>query len=471
MAHSSHTQGAPNTPQGASLTEEAVQPQGAFRRAERTTGIGQEETRAVCDVGTLERILSRENLTAALKRVKANGGVAGIDGMTTDELEAYLRTEWSRLKTALLTGAYRPQPVKRVEIPKPGGGKRMLGIPTVLDRFIQQAIAQELTLVFDPYFSMCSFGFRPGMRAHDAVKQVQTHIQDGYTWVVDIDLEKFFDRVNHDILMAKVARRLKDKRVLRLVRRYLESGIMVNGIRVRSDEGTPQGGPLSPLLANILLDDLDKELEHRGHRFARYADDCNILVKSERSGRRVMQSITRFLEGYLRLKVNREKSAVDRPWNRKFLGFSFYTRQGQVKIRLAPRTVERFKERVRKLTSRTAPMSLTERILKLNAYFKGWGTYFALGESANTLAALDQWTRRRLRMCQWKQWKKPNARRRNLRALGLSEQEAALITGTQKGCWRTANTPQLNRAMGLTYWKKVGLISLADRYYTLRNVS
>jgi group II intron reverse transcriptase/maturase len=471
MASSSQAPRTQNTSQEAYPIEEAVQPQGAMGRAECKTGTNQEETHAIGDVGTLERILSRENLTAALKRVRANRGAPGIDGMTTHDLAAYLQTEWIRIKGALLAGTYRPQPVRRVEIPKPGGGKRMLGIPTVLDRFIQQAIAQELTLIFDPQFSTKSFGFRPGLRAHDAVKQVQTYIQEGYTWVVDMDLEKFFDRVNHDVLMAKVARKVGDKRVLRLIRRYLESGIMVNGVCIRSEEGTPQGGPLSPLLANVLLDDLDKELERRGHRFARYADDCNILVKSERSGRRVMESITSFLEGYLRLKVNREKSAVDRPWNRKFLGFSFYYHQGEIRIRLAPKTIARLKGRIREMTSRTAPLSLEERLTRLNTYLKGWVTYFALADAGKRLSAIDQWTRRRLRMCQWKQWKKSSARKRNLRALGLPEEQIAMVLSSRKGCWRIANTPQLDRAMGLSYWKQRGLVSLADRHHAMRHVS
>lgn len=453
------------------MPEEAVQLLVAGKRAEPATGTSQGETRAASDVGLLEQALSRDNLIAALKRVKANGGAPGIDGMTTGELEACLKTQWPGIKAALLAGTYQPQPVRRVEIPKPNGGVRLLGIPTVLDRFIQQAIAQVLTPIFDPTFSASSFGFRPGRKAHDAVRQIQSYAQAGYTWVVDLDLEKFFDRVNHDVLMARVARKVTDKRVLRLIRRYLQSGIMLNGVRVRSEEGTPQGGPLSPLLANILLDDLDKELERRGHRFARYADDCNIMVRSERGGQRVMQSITEYLEQYLRLKVNREKSAVDRPWKRKFLGFSFYRHKGQVRIRLASKTLERFKDRVRELTSRRKPLSMTSRVEELNQYLRGWLGYFALADTPSIMQGLDQWIRRRLRNCQWKQWKEPTARQRNLRRLGLPEEAINLVVGSRKGYWRITNTPQLDQAMGIAYWRNLGLFSLKRRYLELRRVS
>ena len=309
----------------------------------------------------LEQMLERENLFHALKQVRKNRGAPGVDGMTVEELPDYLRTNWEVTKDQLLKGAYRPSPVKRVEIPKPGGGIRLLGIPTVLDRLIQQALLQVMTPIFDPIFSPYSFGFRPRKRAHDAVKQAQSYIQEGYRWVVDMDLEKFFDRVNHDILMSRVARRVKDKRVLKLIRSYLNAGVMVNGITKETGEGTPQGGPISPLLANILLDDLDKELTKRGHKFVRYADDCNIFVKSQKAGQRVMESIINLVEDKLKLKVNREKSAVDRPWKRKFLGFSFLTNR-EATIRLAPKTLKRFKERIREITSRTKAISMEERI-------------------------------------------------------------------------------------------------------------
>src|SRR5690606_7220812 len=290
----------------------------------------------------LESMLEGDNLRLAYKRVVQNGGAPGVDGVTVAKLQAYLKTHWETVKAELLLGTYRPAPVKRVEIPKPGGGVRMLGIPTVMDRFLQQALLQVMNPIFDAHFSWYSYGFRPGKRAHDAVKQAQTYIQRGYRWVVDMDLEKFFDRVNHDMLMARVARKVKDKRVLKLIRSYLHAGVMVEGLLERTEEGTPQGGPLSPLLANILLDDLDKELTKRGLRFVRYADDCNIFVASKRAGERVMESVIRFVEGKLKLKVNRDKSAVDRPWSRKFLGFSFLPNK-QATIRLAPKTISRFK--------------------------------------------------------------------------------------------------------------------------------
>ncbi|TCJ81754.1 UNVERIFIED_ORG: group II intron reverse transcriptase/maturase, partial [Anoxybacillus amylolyticus] len=298
----------------------------------------------------LERILARDNLITALKRVEANQGAPGIDGVSTDQLRDYIRAHWSTIRAQLLAGTYRPAPVRRVEIPKPGGGTRQLGIPTVVDRLIQQAILQELTPIFDPDFSPSSFGFRPGRNAHDAVRQAQGYIQEGYRYVVDMDLEKFFDRVNHDILMSRVARKVRDKRVLKLIRAYLQAGVMIEGVKVQTEEGTPQGGPLSPLLANILLDDLDKELEKRGLKFCRYADDCNIYVKSLRAGQRVKQSIQRFLEKTLKLKVNEEKSAVDRPWKRAFLGFRF-TPERKARIRLAPRSIQRLKQRIRQLTN------------------------------------------------------------------------------------------------------------------------
>ncbi|MGM1022942.1 MAG: group II intron reverse transcriptase/maturase [Bacillota bacterium] len=368
----------------------------------------------------LERMLEGENLRLGYKRVVQNGGAPGVDGVTVAELQAYLKTHWETVKSELLKGTYRPMPVKRVEIPKPGGGVRLLGIPTVMDRFLQQALLQVMNPIFDPYFSGYSYGFRPGKRAHDAVKQAQPHIQTGLRWVVDIDLEKFFDGVNHDMLMARVARKVTDKRVLKLIRAYLSTGVMADGVLERTEEGTPQGGPLSPLLANILLDDLDKELTGRGQRFVRYADDCNIFVASKRAGERVMESASRFVEGKLKLKVNREKSAVARPWCRKFLGFSFLS-QKQASIRLAPKTILGFKEKIRELTRRTWSISMEERIQRLNRYMMGWIGYFHLASTKTHLQRLDQWIRRRLRMCLWKQWKRVRTRIRELRALGVPE--------------------------------------------------
>jgi len=415
--------------------------------------------------GLLERVLERENLLAALKQVKRNGGAPGVDGMTVEQLPDYLRTHWETIKAQLLEGTYRPSPVKRVEIPKPGGGVRLLGIPTALDRLIQQALLQVMTPIFDPDFSPCSFGFRPGKRAHDAVKQAQKYIQEGYNWVVDMDLEKFFDRVNHDMLMARVARKVKDKRILKLIRAYLNAGVMINGITKETVEGTPQGGPLSPLLANILLDDLDKELTKRGHKFVRYADDCNIFVKSQRAGQRVMESVINLVEGKLKLKVNREKSAVDRPWRRKFLGFSFLPNR-EATIRLAPKTLERFKARIREITSRTKSISMEERISQLNRYLMGWIGYFRLAAAKTHCERLDSWIRRRLRMCLWKQWKRYKTRLRNLRALGVPEWAAHKMAASRRGPWEMSRN--INNALNTSYWEGQGLKSLLKRFMELR---
>ena len=409
----------------------------------------------------LERTLERENMKRALQRVKRNHGAPGVDGISVESLTGYLKENWLSIKDELLKGTYKPSPVRRVEIPKPDGGVRLLGIPTAVDRLIQQALLQVLTPIFDPQFSRHSYGFRPERNAHQAVRQARQYIQDGYRFVVDIDLEKFFDRVNHDILMARVARKVSDKRILLLIRRYLEAGIMENGVVVASDEGTPQGGPMSPLLANIMLDDLDKELEKRGHKFVRYADDCNIYVKSRRAGERVMKSVKDFVEGRLKLRVNQSKSAVDRPWKRKFLGFSF-TSGKEPKIRLAPKTVKRFKDTVRQKTRRNRGISLEERIEALNKYLRGWIGYFKLAETPSVLKSLERWIRRRLRACLLKQWKRPRTKRKRLVALGIPEDWAKDISGSRKSYWRLSNTPQVNKALGSTYWRNQGLVSLTD---------
>jgi len=454
----------PKTPEGGCRREVAVKPQGTAGAPSLSSAqIAPSSREGHNDL--LERMLEGYNLRLAYKRVVQNGGAPGVDGVTVTELQAHLWTHWETIKEQLLAGTYKPAPVKRVEIPKPGGGVRMLGIPTVMDRFLQQALMQVMTPIFDDGFSRFSYGFRPSRRAHDAVRQAQRFMQEGYRWVVDMDLEKFFDRVNHDILMARVARKVKDKRVLKLIRAYLNAGVMINGVIHDTEEGTPQGGPLSPLLANILLDDLDKELERRGLRFVRYADDCNIFVASKRAGERAMGSVIRFVEGKLKLKVNREKSAVDRPWKRKFLGFSFLSDQ-EATIRLAPKTLERFKERIRMITSRTRSVSMEQRIKELNQYITGWTGYFHMASAKKHCETLDKWIRRRLRMCLWKQWKRVRTRYRELRALGVPEYFVHMMANSRRGPWEMSRN--LNNALDTSYWQAQGLNSLLERYLELR---
>jgi group II intron reverse transcriptase/maturase len=414
--------------------------------------------------GLLEHILSRDNMLAALKRVKANKGSHGVDGMKVDELPAYLKTAWHTIKQSLLDGTYVPQPVRRVEIPKPDGGVRLLGIPTVLDRLIQQAIAQVLSEIFEPGFSCHSYGFRPGKGAHDAICAARDYIRAGYDYVVDIDLEKFFDRVNHDKLMARVARKVDDKRVLKLIRRYLESGVLVNGVKVASEEGTPQGGPLSPLLANILLDDLDKELERRGLKFCRYADDCNIYVRSKRAGERVMASIGRFIRERLSLKINENKSAVDRPAARKFLGFSFYRKKGDVGIRIHPKSVKRFKDKVRRITNRNWSTSMDERFKRLHSLCAGWINYFGLADAKTLMRELDEWMRRRIRACFWKQWKRIKTRHDNLVKLGVDSMKAWEWANTRKMYWRIAGSWILATSLTNQVLEEMGLRTLSKLY-------
>lgn len=418
-------------------------------------------------VGLLERVLEYKNIAEARRRVEENKGKPGVDGMETKELRSYLALRWSELSESLLMGTYQPTPVRRVEIQKPTGGVRLLGIPTVVDRLIQQALLQVLTPIFDPDFSESSYGFRPGRRGHDAVRKAQQYTQEGYSWVVDMDLEKFFDRVNHDTLMARVARKVKDKRVLRLIRLYLESGVMINGIVVCTEEGTPQGGPLSPLLANILLDDLDKELERRGHRFCRYADDCNIYVRSKRAGERVLRSVRTYLQTRLKLKVNETKSAVDRPWKRKFLGFSLYCGKKGIGIRIAPQSIQRVKQRIRELTERRRTVAIELRIHQLNMYLRGWLGYYALADAKSMLTGLDSWLRRRLRACQWRLWKRVRTRFRELRRFNLPEWKVHELANMRKGPWRVSAGP-LNSVLTTQWWRSKGLICLVNTYLEIR---
>lgn len=414
-----------------------------------------------------EQVWGRQNLLTALERVERNGGAPGIDGMTVEELRPYLRERWLEIREALDQQSYQPSPVRRVEIPKPDGGVRQLGIPTVMDRFLQQAMAQALTPLFEALFSPASYGFRPRRSAHQAIKQAQEYIQAGYEWVVDLDLEKFFDRVNHDMLMARVARVVKDKRMLKLIRAYLNSGVMVNGVVMDTEEGTPQGGPLSPLLSNIMLDDLDKELEKRGHKFVRYADDCNIYVKTRRAGERVMASVKRFLEKKLKLKVNPKKSKVDRATGVKFLGFSFYKRKGEVLIRVAARSLERFREKLRRLTKRTRSGKLEEVIQEINQYTMGWIGYYRQANTPSVFEELDRWMRRRLRQMIWKRWKRGTTRYRELVKLGVPRGRAGL-GAVGKSPWHMSKSPVVNEALSNAYLRNSGLKSLKTRYQELR---
>ena len=416
------------------------------------------------EYGSLERILSRENLLIAMKRVIANKGSHGVDGMTVYELKQFLQMNWIRIREDIFNNEYKPMPVRRVEIPKSSGGTRLLGIPTVLDRFIQQAIAQELNLIYDENFSENSFGFRPRRAAKDAIKKAESYINEGYRWVVDIDLEKFFDKVNHDILMYKLSKDIKDKRVLKLIRKYLQSGIMINGIVVSNEEGTPQGGPLSPLLSNIMLDELDKELEKRGHRFCRYADDCNIYVKSKRAGERVMESITSFIEGKLKLKVNMNKSAVERPWKRKFLGFTLGIMFGKAYSSISKQSLKKHKDKLREILSRSNPMTLEQRIIKLNQVNIGWINYYGIAKCKGIAVQLDKWIKLRLRMYIWKQWKKVKTRYKNLKKLGLNHYQAIKFANTRKGYWRVANSAILKTTLTNQFFNDLGLKSLTRQY-------
>jgi RNA-directed DNA polymerase len=435
-----------------------AEPTGAVRQAAWAPGdhAGDEA------LGLMEEVLRRDNLKAAYKRVVSNGGAGGVDGRSVDDLEQQIREDWPRIREQLASGTYEPSPVLKVEIPKPGGGVRMLGIPTVMDRMIQQALLQALTPIFDPTFSEDSYGFRPGRSAHQAVLRAKEHVEAGYDWVVDLDLAKFFDTVQHDVLMNRVGRRVKDKRVLRLIGRYLRAGMMEDGLVSPRTEGTPQGGPLSPLLSNVLLDELDKELERREHRYVRYADDFRVFVKSKAAGERVMASLERFLERRLRLKVNRDKSAVGRPWERKLLGYRT-TKGPEPRLMPDPKSVKRLKLKLKELFGRGRGWSLDHTIAELNPVIRGWGNYYRLSEVEGTFNDLDRWIRRRLRRLLWCQWKQPRTRVNELRKRGLDPARARTAAYNGRGPWWNAGSRYMGQAVPNSTFSQMGLVSLLDQ--------
>ena len=415
----------------------------------------------------MSAVLDRPNMQRAYDRVMRNKGAPGVDGMKVGDLKTYLKAHWSRHKQELLDGTYQPQPVRKVEIPKPGGGQRPLGIPTVLDRLIQQALHQVLSPVFEPGFSESSYGFRPGRNAGQAVLKTREYVEAGHRWVVDIDLEAFFDRVNHDMLMARVARQVKDKRVLKLIRAYLESGVCEGGLVTARREGTPQGGPLSPLLSNILLSDLDRELEKRGHKFCRYADDCNIYVKSEKAGQRVLESITQYLEKRLKLRVNREKSGVGRPWQRKFLGYTVCNRKQRVRLRISPKAILRFRGDLKVVFRRGRGRSVRRVIEELNPKLRGWMSYFRHVGVQSVLMQLDGWIRRHLRKILWLQWKRPRTRAVSLMRFGMEEKRAWKCALNGHGSWWNAGLSYVSRLLSKRLFTRLGLLSLVDYYRQL----
>jgi RNA-directed DNA polymerase len=435
-------------------------PKTAAQEAEASAARTDIESRAVLAGPSMEAIVERENLKKALAQVERNKGASGVDGMSVEVLAGYLKEHWPTIRDRLLEGTYKPQPVRRVEIPKASGGKRPLGIPTVLDRFIQQAVMQVLQADWDRTFSEASFGFRPGRSAHQAVARAQELIASGHGFVVDIDLEKFFDRVNHDILMGLIAKRVSDKRILKLIRGFLTAGVLADGLVGPTEEGTPQGGPLSPLLSNLMLDVLDKELEKRGHHFVRYADDCNIYVRSQKAGERVMAGIEKFLAKRLKLKINKAKSAVAKPSIRKFLGFSF-TNGPQPRRRIAPQAIARCKAKLRELTRRTSGQSLSQVVKELSRYLIGWRGYFGFCETPWPLRELDRWIRRRLRAIVWKQWRRGRTRYAELRRRGVGRDLAACTAGSPHGPWRLSNSPALTKALPSALLTSLGLPSLA----------
>ena len=453
-----------------SIDAEAVRPPKRVRERSRKPAQEKENLHPPKVDGLMEQMLTKANLLRALQRVEFNRGAPGADAMRTTELRSFLDAEWPRIADELTRGTYKPQPVKRTEIPKASGGTRALGVPTVLDRFIQQAMLQVLTPIFDPHFSEASFGFRPKRSAHMAVTTAQGFISEGHGTVVDIDLDSFFDRVNHDMLMARVARRVGDKAMLKLIRAYLSAGVMVDGLKVSTTEGTPQGGPLSPLLANIMLDDLDKELERRGHRFVRYADDISIYVRSERAGGRVLDGVSSFIERRLKLKVNSDKSAVTAAMARGLLGFSFFYRKGEVKVRIDPTAKKAVKSRIRRLTARNWAISTNERIEVLNRFIRGWCAYFALADTPSVFKELDEWLRRRLRQVAWKQWKRVRTKWRNLQRHGIPRRKAWEWANSRKGSWRVARSYILAQALPNAHWSELGLVGFSESYGRIRNV-
>ena len=417
----------------------------------------------------MDAVVERHNLWRAYERVMRNKGAAGVDGLTVSEFKAWLQQHWPSVRAALLAGNYMPAAIRKVEIPKPNGGVRTLGIPTVLDRLIQQALLQVLQPESQPEFSEHSYGFRPGRTAWQAVQRAQGYIKEGRRWVVDLDLEKFFDRVNHDILMSRVARQVEDERVLKLIRRYLEAGMMSEGIVSARAEGTPQGGPLSPLLSNILLTDLDRELERRGHQFCRYADDCNLYVNSEAAGRHAMAAITGYLERKLKLQVNRDKSAVARPWKRKFLGYSV-TWHKQARLKIADSSLKRLKDRVREIVVGNASRNLDKTIAALNPVLRGWTSYFRLTEVKGVLEDLDGWIRRKLRCLLWRQWKRPATRNKRLQARGLDETRAWKSASNGRGPWWNSGASHMNAAYPKRFFDVLGLVSLLDTQRRFQHV-
>ena len=420
--------------------------------------------------GLMEAVCERGNLLLAYERVKKNKGASGVDGIGIAEFKDHLKQHWPTIKARLLAGSYIPQPVRRVDIPKPQGGTRTLGIPTLTDRLIQQALHQKMSPIFEEDFSESSYGFRPGRNAHQAVKAAKRYVAEGRRVVVDMDLEKFFDRVNHDILVEKLSKKIEDRRVLQLIRRYLEAGMMTEGVIIRREEGTPQGGPLSPLLSNILLTELDRELERRGHAFCRYADDCNIYVRSRKAGSRTMASLTRFLKETLKLTVNTAKSAVARPWERKFLGYSM-TWHKAPRLRIAPASVERFQDRIRQSLKQARGRSVSSTIEELNPILRGWAAYFKLTETKGVLEDLDGWIRRKLRCILWRQWKRPYARARNLMKAGLSEERAWRSACNQRGPWFNAGASHMNAAFPKSFFDRLGAVGLLDTVRRLQSVS